>query len=66
MNLKGVYNSKLEPLYTAFLLSLYEMGIKFEGDPLAVEQNNCLTKIVNVYIVYNLEAWLKIRSKVLL
>ena len=25
--------------------------------PLAVEQNNCLTKFVNVYIVYDLELW---------
>ena len=33
------------------------MGIKFDKDPLAVEQNNYLTKIVNVYIVYDLEAW---------
>ena len=57
----GVYNSKLKPLYTAFLhsikLSGYKMGIKFDKDPLAVEQNNYLTKIVNVYIVYDLDAW---------
>ena len=59
----GVYNSKLKPLYTAFLhsikLSGYKMGIKFDKDPLAVEQNNYLTKIVNVYIVYDLDAWLR-------
>ena len=57
----GVYNSKLMPLYTAFLhstkLSGYKMGIKFDKDPLAVEQNNYLTTIVNVYIVYELPAW---------
>ena len=51
----GVYNSKLKPLYTVFLhsikLSGYKMGIECDGDPLAVEQNNYLTKIVNVYIV---------------
>ena len=35
------------------------MGIKFDKDPLAVEQNNYLTKIVNVYIVYDLDAWLR-------
>ena len=35
----------------------YKMGIKFDKDPLAVEQNNYLTKIVNVYIVYDLYAW---------
>ena len=30
------------------------MGIKFDKDPL--EQNNNLNKIVNVYIVYDLDA----------
>ena len=35
------------------------MGIKFDKYPLAVEQNNYLNKIVNVYIVYDLDAWLK-------
>ena len=38
--LNGVYNSKLKPLYTAFLhsikLSGYKMGIKFLKDPLAI------------------------------
>ena len=57
----GVFNSKLKPLYIAFLnnikLSEYITGIKFDKDPLAVEQNNYLTKIVNVYIVYDLDAW---------
>ena len=33
------------------------MDIKFDKDPLAVEQNNYLTKIVNVYIVYHLVTW---------
>ena len=32
------------------------MGIKFEKDPIAVEQNTYLTKIGNVYIVYELNA----------
>ena len=32
------------------------MGIKFGKDPLTVEQNNYLTKIANVYIVYDLVA----------
>ena len=57
----GVYNSKFKPLYTAFLHSInisgYKMGIKFDNDPLAEEQNNYLTKIVNLYIVYDLAAW---------
>ena len=56
-----VYNSKLRPLYTAFLhsikLSRYNMGIEFDKDPLVVEQNSYFTKIVNVYIVHNLAAW---------
>ena len=58
---KGVYSSNLKPSYTAFLnsikLSGYKMGMKFDKDPLAAEQNNYLTKIVNVYIVYDLNAW---------
>ena len=52
----GVYNSKLKPLYTAFLhsirLSEYRIGIRFDNDHLALEENNYLSKIVNVYIVY--------------
>ena len=56
-----VYNSKLKSLYTAFLhsikLSGYIIIIEFDKDLLAVEQNNYLTKIVNVYIVYELNAW---------
>ena len=35
------------------------MGIKFNKDPLAVEQNNYLTKILNFNIVYDLAAWSK-------
>ena len=33
------------------------MGIKFDKDLTAVEQKNYLIKIVNVYIVYDLDAW---------
>ena len=40
-------------------LSGYRMGKKFDKHPLAVEQNNYLTKIVNVLIVYDLDAWSK-------
>ena len=36
------------------------MGIKFDKEPLAVEQKNCLTKTVNVYIVYDLDDWSKL------
>ena len=61
MKSKGEFNSELKPLYTAFLhnikLSGYKMGIEFDKDPLAVEQSNYLTKIVNVYIAYELYDW---------
>ena len=54
---KGVSNSGLKSLYTAFLNSIklywYRIGINFDKDPLAVEQNNYLSKIVNAYIVYD-------------
>ena len=33
------------------------MGIKFDKNPLAVEQNNYATKIVNAYIVFDLDTW---------
>ena len=49
----GLFNSELEPLYTAFVHSIkhsrYRIGIKFKKDPLAVEQNNYSIKIVKVY-----------------
>ena len=35
------------------------MRIKFDEDPLVVEENNYLTKTVNVSIVYDLDAWPK-------
>ena len=35
------------------------MGQKFDNVPLAVEQRNQAIKILNVYIVYNLDAWLR-------
>ena len=48
-------------MYTASLnsikLSEYKIGIKFDKDLLAAEQNNYLSKISNVYIVYDLEVW---------
>ena len=63
----GVYNSKLKPLYTASVHSLKhfgcQMGLNFNEDPLDVEQNNYLTKISNVYIVYDLAAMSKIPLK---
>ena len=38
-------------------LSDYRVGIKFEKDPFAVEQNNYASKIVNFYSVYDLDVW---------
>ena len=64
---KGVYNSKVKQLHTAFFNSIrfteHRIGIKFDKDPSSVEQNNYLTKIVNVYIVYDLDAWLRNPTK---
>ena len=58
---RGVYTSKHKSLYTASLCSIkfsgYRIEIKFDKGPLAVEQNNYLSKVVNVYIVYDLDAW---------
>ena len=60
---KRVFNSKPKPLYAAFLDSIkpsgYRIKIKFDKEPLAVEQNNYLSKIANVCIVYHLDAWSK-------
>ena len=43
---KGVFNSKLKPLYIAFLHSIklfgYKMGIEFGKDPLTVEKKQLL------------------------
>ena len=33
------------------------MAIKFDKDPLAIEQNNYESNILNIYIVYDLDAW---------
>ena len=45
-------------LYNTFLISIifsgYKLRIKSDKDPLAVEQTIYVTKIVNAYIVYEL------------
>ena len=60
---KRVFNSKLKPLLTVFFNSIkfseFKIGMKFDKDPLAAEQNKNLTKIFNVYIAYDLNAWLR-------
>ena len=64
MKSKGVYTYKLKQLYTAFLYSVklsgYRIEIHSDNGILAVEQKNYATKIVNTYIVYDLDAWLRI------
>ena len=61
--LLGLYCSTLSRQYTHFVHSINyfgcKIGIKFDGDPLVVEQNNYATKIVNAYIVYELDMWPK-------
>ena len=58
---KEVCNSKLKPLYTVFLHSPklfgYRIGINFDKDLLPIEQSNYFTKILNIYIVYDLDIW---------
>ena len=39
------------------------MGIKFDKDPSAVEKNNYLTKILNVYFFYDLYDWPQVSLK---
>ena len=58
-NSKGLSNSKLMALHGAFLSNIKyfrkKIGIQFSSTPLVIEQNIYTTKIVNVYIVYDLE-----------
>ena len=44
-------------LFSCIAFSGYRMGIKLDKDSLAAEENSYLRKIVNVYIVYELDAW---------
>ena len=52
---KRVFNCRLKPLYTAFMhsikLSEYRIGIKFDKEILAVEQNNYLSKIFTLPMI---------------
>ena len=64
---KGVYNSKLIALHGDFLPNIKyfrnKIGIQFNSIPLFIEQNNYATKIVKVYIVYDLDNWAKNRLR---
>ena len=44
-------------ILVSYIVSEYRIGIKLDKVPLSVEQNNYLTKIVNVYIVSDLDPW---------
>ena len=61
-----MYTSKLKPLYTTFLhsieLSGYGMVKNLGKYHLAEEQNNYATKIVNAYIVCDLDGRPRISS----
>ena len=63
MKTNGVYTYKLEPLNNTFWhgteLSGYRIGINFDKISLEKKKKNYLTKIVNVYIVYDLDVWPK-------
>ena len=59
-NQKEIFTSTLRPSYTAFLHNIkpfgYKLEIKFDKDPVDVEQNNYLTKTVIAYTVYELNS----------
>ena len=46
-NSKGVFTSKLKPLYMLYMLPECNLETRFVEDPLAVEWNNYVTKMVN-------------------
>ena len=39
------------------------MRIKLDKDPLAIEQSNYASKILNIYSAYDLDAWPKVRLR---
>ena len=55
---EGLYSFTLSLQYNHFLHIIKffgcKIGIKFDSDPLLVEQNSYANKIVNAYIVYEL------------
>ena len=62
---KALYNSKLIVLYNAFLPNENyfgkKIGIQFNNNSLVIEQINYTRKIVNNYILYDLDNWPKNR-----
>ena len=61
---KDLHKSKRLPLHGSFLPNrkyfMPKIAIQFNDTPLVVEQSNYATKIVNAYIVYDLDDWRKI------
>ena len=60
MFLAGLCSYVLTAFLHSIKLSGYKIGIKLDKDPLAVERISYWTKVVNVYIAYDLDAWPKI------
>ena len=58
---KGLFKSRLHPLYNAFLYNVkrFEYEIQFSNIALVVDQNNYAAKILNADIVYALDYWPK-------
>ena len=63
MKSKGLNSSTLSQQYTHLLHIIrfcgYKIGIKYNRGSLVVEKNSWATKIVNDYIVYELNTWPK-------
>ena len=60
---KGLYNSKLIALHGAFLSNVKyfrnKIEIQFNNEQNVIEHNDYKTKILTVYIVYDLDNWPK-------
>ena len=63
---KGLFEWKL-PLHGAFMCNIkqfgYEIGLQFNDAPLVIDQNSFTTRILNAYILYDLEKQPKITLK---
>ena len=57
---KVLFEWKLLPLRGAFIPNVkrfdYNIGMQFDNTPVAIDENNYTTKIVNAYIVYDLNS----------
>ena len=60
MGIDYVISWKSKVIYTFKLTGGYGIGIKFDNSVSVVEQNNYASEIVNAYIVYDLDTWLKV------